>query len=381
MAESENAGPLTRLREAANKNEGTAKLADAVQDYVSAKASSMVNGAAHKLGSTVERLTSEGASAAPVAGEVGRKLAQGKGPASAVASGGVKGLKEKAKQALGGGSGGGSGDGKGLPNKGVNIVEDIDVGVPVRVAYNQWTRFPDFATFTKGVQSAEKEDEITSHWTGKVFWSSRNWKGKVTEQIQDERIAWSTEAARGTMKGVVTFHPLGDNLTKVLLVVEYYPQGFFEKTGNIWRAQGRRLRLDLKHYRRQVMMLAREEAGEVEGWRGEIREGETTLSHEDALALEEADLSEEQWAELEELDEDEAAELAELEPQEREALAEWGSAAAEDEEPDEEDEEGAEDEEGPEFEEDDEAEEQEPEDEEDEYFEEEDEEEPDSDRS
>ncbi|MEU0241837.1 SRPBCC family protein [Nocardiopsis sp. NPDC006198] len=316
MGVAESEGPLARLRSAADRNEGTSKLADAVQDYVGAKASSVVTGAARKLGSTVERLSGEGVAGAPVVGEVGRKLVQGKGPAKAVVTGGAKGLKNKARKAFGKGGGGGR------PSKSVNIVEDIDVGVPVRVAYNQWTRFPDFGSFAEGVQSVEKTGDTTSHWKGKVFWSSRSWKAAVTEQVQDHRIAWSTEAAKGTMKGAVTFHPLGENLTRVLLVVEYYPKGLFERTGNLWRAQGRRLRLDLKHYRRQVMMMALSEAEEMQGWRGEVREGEVVLSHEDALELEEAGLSEEQWEELARLDEDEAAELAELDPEERERLAE-----------------------------------------------------------
>ncbi|MFE6448326.1 SRPBCC family protein [Nocardiopsis dassonvillei] len=338
-ATTDSQGPLARLRSAADRNEGTSKLADALQDYLSAKATSVVHGAARRLGATVERLTSEGASAAPVAAGVGGKLAQGKNPVNAVVTGGAKGLKDKAKKGLkdkvGQGLGTGSSGGGGKPGKMVNIVEDVDVGVPVRVAYNQWTRFPDFGSFAKGVQSAERTGDTSSHWRGKVFWSSRSWSAEVTEQVQDQRIAWSTEAAKGTMKGVVTFHPLGENLTRVLLVVEYYPKGLFERTGNIWRAQGRRLRLDLKHYRRQVMMLPRDEAAELRGWRGEVREGEVVLSHDDAVALEEADLTEEQWAELEELDPDERAELADLDPEERAELADLddGSAEAEDDEP------------------------------------------------
>ena len=80
-------------------------------------------------------------------------------------------------------------------------------------------------------------------------------------------------------RGVVTFHPLGDNLTRVLLVLEYFPKGLFEKTGNIWRAQGRRARLDLKLFRTFVMMRG-EATG---GWRGEIRDGEVVKDHETAL--------------------------------------------------------------------------------------------------
>jgi hypothetical protein len=129
----------------------------------------------------------------------------------------------------------------------------------------------------KGVESVDQTDEVSSNWRVKVFKSRRNWKATVTEQIPDRKIAWSTEGAKGTTKGVVTFHPLADDLTQVLLVIEYYPQGLFEKTGNIWRASGRRARLDLKHFRRFVMMR-----GEATGsWRGEIRDGEVVRSPEE----------------------------------------------------------------------------------------------------
>ncbi|HSY00030.1 MAG TPA: cyclase, partial [Streptomyces sp.] len=83
-------------------------------------------------------------------------------------------------------------------------------------------------------------------------------------------IAWTSEGDKATTRGVVTFHPLGDNLTKVLLVLEYFPKGLFEKVGGLFRAQGRRARLDLKLYRTFVMMRG-EATG---GWRGEIRDGE-----------------------------------------------------------------------------------------------------------
>lgn len=88
---------------------------------------------------------------------------------------------------------------------------------------------------------------------------------------------------------MITFHALGDNLTRILLVMEYYPSGLFEKTGNLWRAQGRRARLDLKHFARFITLKAEAE----DGWRGEIRDGEVVRSHEDAVAEEESEESEE----------------------------------------------------------------------------------------
>ncbi|WP_232291985.1 SRPBCC family protein [Frankia sp. QA3] len=98
----------------------------------------------------------------------------------------------------------------------------------------------------------------------KVFKSRRSWAAKVQEQIPDRRIVWTSEGAKGSTRGAVTFHPLADDLTRILLVIEYYPSGFMEKTGNLWRAGGRRARLDLKNFRRHITMQ-----GEARAVRGE----------------------------------------------------------------------------------------------------------------
>ncbi|QUX23192.1 SRPBCC family protein [Nocardiopsis sp. MT53] len=319
VTRTEEAGPLARLRAAADEHEGTSRLADALQDYLSVKASSLVHGAARRLGSAVERLGSGDSSSSPVAAEVGSRLAEGKNAASALVSGGARGLGRRAERIFRGKDSGSDG----APP--VVITEDLDVGVPVRVAYDQWTRLPEFGAFTRGVRNVERTGDASSHWEGRIFWSSRSWDAVVTEQVPDERIAWSTESDKGTMRGVVTFHALGPSLTRVLLLIEYRPKGLMERTGNLWRAQGRRVRADFKNYRRRVMMLGREGEREVEGWRGEIRGGEVVLSHEDALALEEAGLTAREWAELEDLSPEEREELAGLDDEEREALAALGA--------------------------------------------------------
>ncbi len=166
----------------------------------------------------------------------------------------------------------------------MNIVETLDVGVPLRTAYDHWTQYQDFSGFAKGVQSISQGDEVTTDWKVKVGPSKRSFKATVQEQIPDERIVWTSEGAKGSTRGAVSFHEVAPNLTRIVLVVEYYPTGFFEKTGNIWRAQGRRLRLDFKNFQRHVS-LTNEEA---EGWRGEIRDGEVVRTHEEALEEEEA---------------------------------------------------------------------------------------------
>lgn len=187
---------------------------------------------------------------------------------------GVEKAKEKAKEALGGGGGGG-GDGKVT-----NIVEEIDVGVPVSVAYDQWTRFTDFPDFMKKVEKVEQESETELSWRAQILWSHRDWKSTIMDQVPDERIVWRSEGAKGYVDGAVTFHEIAPNLTRILVVLQYYPQGLFEKTGNLWRAQGRRVRLELKHFRRHVMTENLLHPQETEGWRGEIHDGEVASGQE-----------------------------------------------------------------------------------------------------
>ncbi|MFD7502561.1 SRPBCC family protein [Streptomyces sp. NPDC059850] len=270
------ADTLGKLKDDIVRSPAADRLKDELQSYVQARATHTLSG----LGTGLAKGT--------------QALAEGKSPGQAVFKAGASQLKEtlkdKIKGAFGKGKGGKSGGGK---SKSVTVVEDIDVGVPVREAYDQWTQFQEFSTFAKGVVSVEKADDTSSNWKVKVAKSTRSWKANVTEQVPDERISWTTEGAKGTVKGVVTFHALGDSLTRVLLVLEYFPKGLFEKTGNIWRAQGRRARLDLKLYRKFIMM--RGEA--TDGWRGEIRDGEVVVDHETAVAEEEEERDEEAGAE------------------------------------------------------------------------------------
>ncbi|MFI9284989.1 SRPBCC family protein [Streptomyces werraensis] len=277
--------PLSELAH----SEAADRLKAELQDYLAAQATRLLTGVGQKLGETTGKLNdiAEGNSPgfAKLAADGGKKLAEGKGPLRTAVELGATHAKDSVKGALQNLGGGKGKRKKSSGNKPTVIMEYIDVGVPLRTAYDQWTQYQDFSTFAKGVKSANKSDDTTSDWQAKIWWSNRSWKATTNEQVPDDRIAWSTEGAKGTMKGVVSFHKIADNLTRVLMVIEYYPSGFFEKTGNIWRAQGRRARLDLKNFARFITIK-----GEAEdSWRGEIREGEVVKSHEDALAEEEED--------------------------------------------------------------------------------------------
>jgi uncharacterized membrane protein len=280
-------GTLSGMRDQVRDHPATEKLKEEARNYLKARAEHAVTQLGGRLGDTVRRLgdPSQGGPGGALSGlaKGGEAMAEGKSPVRAALSAGGSAVKEKVKEKVKGAVGRGKG-GSGK-SKSVTIVEDIDVGVPVREAYNQWTQYQEFSSFAKGVVSVETSDDTTSSWKVKVAKSTRSLSANVTEQIPDKRIQWTTEGSKGTVKGVVTFHELGENLTRVLLVLEYLPGGFFEKTGNIWRAQGRRARLDLKLYRKFIMM--RGEA--TDAWRGTIEDGEVTVDHETAVEEEEHD--------------------------------------------------------------------------------------------
>ncbi|MFG2826787.1 SRPBCC family protein [Streptomyces sp. NPDC048434] len=281
MAES----TFSKIKDEVTRSPAADQLKEELQHYLQARAEHAVTNLGHKLGESVGKLAEPGAGAGALAGSLakgGKALGEGKSPQRAALAAGASHLKDTVKDKVKGLFSGGR-KGGGGKSKSVTIVEDIDVGVPVREAYDQWTQFQEFSTFAKGVVSVETSGDTSSNWKVKVAKSTRSWRAHVTEQVPDERISWTTEGAKGTVKGVVTFHRITDTLTRVLLVLEYFPKGLFEKTGNIWRAQGRRARLDLKLYRKFIML--RGEA--TEGWRGEIQNGEVVVEHADAVAEEE----------------------------------------------------------------------------------------------
>ncbi|MEU5534432.1 SRPBCC family protein [Streptomyces sp. NPDC020362] len=281
---------------------GLDRLRDELVDYLGAQMEHLADVAGDKVEGLTDQLM-DVAENGGVLPKVGARILQGDSPLKALIGEKATSIKdsvvEKASSLFGGGKGRKSGN-----PKVTSIIEHLDVGVPVRVAYDHWTRFEKFSSFTKGVRSVSQGDETSSDWKVKVGPSTRSWKATIQEQIPDERIMWTSDGAKGSTRGCVTFHELTPTLTRIVLVVEYYPSGFFEKTGNLWRAQGRRLRLDAKHFQRYVT-LSDEDA---DGWRGEIRDGEVVRTHEEAMEEEEAEYEEDEPGEEPGEEEEEPAE-------------------------------------------------------------------------
>ncbi len=295
------------------------RLKQAAQALLKAATDKAVNAALDQVEGLTGRLTDvaeNGGVGLKAALGGGSEMLQGGSGVGGALKGGLSAVKDKVTGALGmGGDGDGDGDAEGSGGGGssssgrgkfkfMNIYEVQDVGVPLRVAYDQWTQMADFPSFMKKVETVNQESDEKVTWTAKVFWSRRSWETTIREQVPDSHILWVSSGAKGSADGIVTFSELAPNLTRIVLIMEYYPQGFMEKTGNLWRAVGRRARLEFKHFCRHVMMDTLINREELEGWRGEIRDSEVVKTHEEALE-EEQRAAEESDDELEDTEDTE----------------------------------------------------------------------------
>jgi len=145
------------------------------------------------------------------------------------------------------------------------IEQSVDVHVPVRTVYNQWTQFEEFPRFMEGVVEVRQLDDRHLHWKATVGGQEKEWDAVITEQLPDQRIAWTnTSGARNA--GVVTFHRLSDNHTRVMLQLDYEPEGLVENVGDMLGVVSKRVRGDLERFKGFI-----ESQGQETGaWRGTV---------------------------------------------------------------------------------------------------------------
>ena len=147
------------------------------------------------------------------------------------------------------------------------IEQSIEVQVPLSTAYNQWTQFEQFPRFMEGVEEVRQLDDKRLHWIAESGGKREEWDAEITEQRPDERVAWrSTTGAPNA--GVVTFHRLSDDMTKVMLQLDYEPEGMIEKVGDALGIVERRTKGDLERFKEFI----ESRGSETGAWRGKIDE-------------------------------------------------------------------------------------------------------------
>jgi uncharacterized membrane protein len=152
--------------------------------------------------------------------------------------------------------------------RGTSIIEEsIEVNVPVRTAYNQWTQFEDFPKFMASVHEVRQLDDKHLHWRANVFGKEMEWDAEITEQIPDKRIAWRSISGPYNA-GVVTFHKISDTCTRVTLQMEYKPEGPMENIGDMLGA----MRLEVRQNLQRFKEMLEERGKETGAWRGTIQQ-------------------------------------------------------------------------------------------------------------
>jgi uncharacterized membrane protein len=145
------------------------------------------------------------------------------------------------------------------------IEKSVDVQAPVRTAYNQWTQFESFPKFMEGVDRIEQTTPTRTHWRTSIGGVTREFDAEITEQNPDERIAW--HSVNGPEhSGVVTFHRLDEQTTRVHLQMEYAPDTLTEKAGTALGVVGHRIQDDLGRFKDFI----EHRGGETGAWRGEV---------------------------------------------------------------------------------------------------------------
>jgi uncharacterized membrane protein len=146
-----------------------------------------------------------------------------------------------------------------------SIEESIEIEVPVSTAYNQWTQFESFPQFMEGVERVEQKDDKRLHWVADVGGEKREWDAEITEQHPDHRIAWKALDQPGP-NGVVTFHKLDDSRTKVMVQMEYEPEGLKESVGSMVGLDSHHVKGDLVSFKEFIESRGKETGA----WRGEV---------------------------------------------------------------------------------------------------------------
>jgi uncharacterized membrane protein len=152
-----------------------------------------------------------------------------------------------------------------------NIEQSIDVHVPVRTAYDQWTQFEEFPRFMEGVEEIRQTSDTTTHWRTNVGGRRKEFDAEITEQTPDQRIAWTSQDGP-EHAGVVTFHRIDEDTTRVMLQLDYEPDGVVEKAGDKLGVVSHRVKGDLERFKQFIEARGTETGA----WRCEVDQSATS---------------------------------------------------------------------------------------------------------
>jgi uncharacterized membrane protein len=154
-------------------------------------------------------------------------------------------------------------------NQMAQVEKSIDVDVPVRTAYNQWTQFETFPEFMSGVESVTQLDDTHLHWVTNIAGVEREFDAEISEQHPDERVAWHSTGGETRHAGVVTFHRLADDKTRVMVQLEWQPSDLVERVGSAINVDDRRVEGDLERFKSFIEARG----SETGAWRGDVDAG------------------------------------------------------------------------------------------------------------
>ncbi|CAN5658149.1 SRPBCC family protein [soil metagenome] len=147
------------------------------------------------------------------------------------------------------------------------VEQSIDVNVPLSTAYNQWTQFEEFPRFMEGVKRVRQLDDRTLEWTAEIGGNEESWTAEISEQEPDKRVAWHATSG-ATNAGVVTFHRIDDDTTRVMLQMEWQPQNAAQSVGDALGLDDRRVKGDLERFKEFI----ESRGAETGAWRGEVKQ-------------------------------------------------------------------------------------------------------------
>lgn len=157
------------------------------------------------------------------------------------------------------------------------VTESIDVHAPISAVYALWTRFEEFPRFMGGVDSITQQTDTQLHWKVSIAGVEREFDAEITEQHPDERVAWRSTDGE-THAGVVTFHRIDDDVTRVNVQIDWKPQGLVEQAGALLQVDDMQIGNDLKRFKEIAEQAPSQQAAES-GWDGDVQRPADSTGH------------------------------------------------------------------------------------------------------